>query len=67
MEGFLSFEADSLYDSGIDVRSASEGWSSPYIQEMKKASQQHSQLWSLDPGGGRLESLGVATFMSSPR
>lgn len=68
VEGFLSFQSeDKLYDSGIDVRSVGEEWSSPYIQEMKKASQRNSRLRSLNPAGIPSASLTVAASMSSPR
>ncbi|KAI5458463.1 hypothetical protein BGZ63DRAFT_426855 [Mariannaea sp. PMI_226] len=44
LEGFLSFQSDgSFYDSGIDVRSASEKSLSPWVVKMKKASQQNSR------------------------
>ncbi|KAF7548243.1 hypothetical protein G7Z17_g7181 [Cylindrodendrum hubeiense] len=67
VEGFLSFQSeDKLYDSGIDVRSAGEEWSSPYIQEMKKASQRNSRLRSLNPAGVPSAGLTVAASMSSP-
>lgn len=67
VEGFLSFQSeDKLYDSGIDVRSVGEEWSSPYIQEMKKASQRNSRLRSLNPAGMPSASLTVAASMSSP-
>ncbi|KAH7141359.1 hypothetical protein B0J13DRAFT_556682 [Dactylonectria estremocensis] len=67
VEGFLSFQSeDKLYDSGIDVRSAGEEWASPYIQEMKKASQRNCRLRSLNPVGTPSASLTVPTSMSSP-
>ncbi|KAK7432532.1 hypothetical protein QQZ08_000739 [Neonectria magnoliae] len=67
VEGFISFQSDdNFYDSGIDVRSASEEWSSPYIQEMKKASQRNSRLRSLNPAGPASATMTVAASMSSP-
>lgn len=51
----LSIDGKSMYDSGVDVESNIDSRPSPWIQEMRKASQRKTRLVSLNPATRSVE------------